>query len=241
MLKPSFSAAASALLITLASAGQAHAAAIYTGTFDPRGPVYGFAGTYTFAVDPNCLVTNGWKTVNGSGDCGDVVLIGGSLTLRKYDAPGPDNAVPDVEETFDFTTANDDWDETLVWGPAPGQVGGMKNYIASIFVVGNKLYGVDTPARFGAFGPFDGLQWGLRFFSGGIEDQDRGVSLLVNCIAPFTPTSAVCDGPNPNSTDFDIPLATNVTFALVPEPGSIALTVAALAAAGFAGRRRRLL
>lgn len=244
MIKPTHSAAAMALLVLIAGAGDAQARAIYTGTFDPRGPVYGFSGTYSFAVDPACLATNGWKSVNGLGDCGEVFLIGGSLTLRKYAAPGLDEnaarAIPDV--TFDFSQAQNDWNPNLQWGPESGQIGAMQDYIDSIYVVNNKLYGVDTPARFGAFGMFDGLYWGLQFTSGGVPDVERAVTLLVNCEAPFTPNEAVCAGPNApgvNPDDFIIPASTNVTITEVPEPGSLALVAGALLAAGFAGRRVR--
>lgn len=246
MKKISFGAACGTVLLSLAGGlftpTATHAAAIYTGTFDPRGDVYGFAGTYKFAVDPNCLLTNGVKQVNvaGTGDCGDVVLIGGTLRLRKYAAPGTDeNAATVLDQTFDFSTAQQDWDPGLVWGPEPGNVGGMKNYISEINVVGNQLYGVDTPALFGTFGLFDNTYWGLEFFSGA-PGRDRGVKLLVNCDSPFTPTRAVCAGPgtDPNSP-FIVPVSTNVTFSLVPEPGSLALVTAALFAAGIGSRRSR--
>jgi len=255
MLK-THSTALTAVLIILAAGvfgnGKAQAAAIYTGTFDPRGDVYGFAGTHQFAVDDSCLVSTGWKHVNGySGaispvnpalypSCGNVFLTGGTLTLRKYAAPGTgedgQRAIPD--KTFEFSEAANDWNPALDWGSG---VGGMQYYIRSIFVEfnaltgRNELAGVDTPELFGSFGPFDGLNWAMHWVSGqrpadafGGTGGPAGVYLLGACDRPFT---GQCQG-----VQDVIPVA-GVTYTRVPEPGSFALVAAALMAAGLRARR----
>lgn len=251
-----FAATAAAILITLggglSGVGQAQAKAIYTGTFDPRGAVYGFSGTQQFAVDETCLTTVGWKHVNGySGSlsnsslypsCGNVYLTGGTLTLRKYATSGSDENAPRAipDQPFNFFQANSDWNPTLDWG---GGVGAMQIYIQSIYVAfnpltgRNELAGVDTPETFGSFGAFDGQNWALRWVSGqqptdvfGSTTDPAGVYLLQDCDAPYT---GQCVGGKAN-----VPVAT-ATFNRVPEPGSIALLAAALMAAGLATRHAR--
>lgn len=250
MKKNSLGVACATVLVALAgglATPMASHAAIYGGVFDPRGDVYGFAGTHKFAVDDSCLVTTGWKYVNGWSNsgydnlnprCGNVFLVGGTLTLRKYAAPGTGDdgprAIPD--KTFNLSEAANDWDPALNWGSG---VGGMQYYIHSIYVdtdplTGrNELFGVDTPELFGSFGPFDGLNWAMSWVSGkrpGDPVTPAGVKLFGDCTKPF-------DGQCAGVQDV-IPMA-GVTFTRVPEPGSLALVAAALGAAVASSRRMR--
>jgi hypothetical protein len=269
MFKPPFAAAATAILITLAGGpfglGEAHARAIYTGTFDPRGDVYGFEGTHQFSVDEACLTTAGWHSANdfngygydGDGNynyynsCGAVVLTGGSLTLRKYasaetNSAGAyvdntlalDSSGAPMERTFDFSEASPDW--------TPGY--GMSQYIVGLYVAynpltgRNELAGVDTPALFGSFGAFDGYHWALEWVSANKPtgfQVDGGEGFFG--VDPVFLHQSECAG-------FDCPFALAEvpgavpTFTRVPEPGALALAGLALAAmAGVTGvtRRRR--
>lgn len=270
MLKPPFATAAAAILITLAGGpvglGEAHARAIYTGTFDPRGDVYGFEGTHQFAVDEACLSTPGWHSANGfSGfgyddgggfnfynSCGTVVLTGGSLTLRKYasDTKDSNGAYTDnttvLEQTFDFSEASPDWIAGY----------GMSAHIVGIYVAfnpltgRNELAGVDTPSLFGTFGPFDDKHWALEWVSTylplgftGLVGEGEGVAydgpdpvFLYESNCPAFSGGTIGGVDCLRQARADVPGAIP-TFTRVPEPGALAL--AGLALAALAGVRRR--
>lgn len=240
MFKPPFAAAATAILITLAGGpfglGEAHARAIYTGTFDPENDFYKWSGTHAFSVDTACLTTDGWKSVNDNivydpygyayESCGDVQLTGGSLTLK--------DKVAGVEETVNFATA-------FGYDVAPPFSAG----IWGIYVKGGQLAGVDTDplgALYFDSSPLSDAFWYLRWESGkapfeayNTRDSDVDYMYAPSLLDPVYLTR--CD-------DSGCQLATeqparDVTFTRVPEPGSLALVAAAMMAAGVGARRKR--
>ena len=270
MLKPPFAAAATAILITLAGGpfglGEAHAKAIYTGTFDPRGDEYGFEGTHSFSVDDACLTTTGWHAANGNSgygydqdttsftfynSCGSVVLTGGSLTLRKYESGAKDSTNQYInnnvllEQTFDFSTASPDWISGY----------GMSQYILGIYVAynpltgRNELAGVDTPDLFGTFGAFDGRYWALEWVSTKLPGSFTGLGggegeggFAYEGDDPVFLYQSNCGGFSSaigceRQTRAAVPGAIP-TFVRVPEPGSLGLVGLAVAALAGTARRR---
>lgn len=206
----------SSLLVGLVGAaglvGGAHAA-IYGGAFDPVGDSYSFSGTHVFSVDDACLTNTGTVYVNQyEGGCGKAALLSGSLTVI-------DNTT-EKQHTFNFSD----------FGITPQT---PYTNISDIFVTydyttgRNTLSGVDT----GLVGPFfdsdfDSNYFWLQWYFVGGDPVDLSTSPCSTCSTSFVGT------------------AFNVSFNLqtVPEPASLSLAMAALAAmggVGFGARRRR--
>ena len=249
MLKPPFATAAAAILITLAGGpmglGEAHARAIYTGTFDPRGPVYGFDGTHRFEVDEACLEEDGWKVVNNDisvydfytanttnyTKCGTAALTGGTLTVRKYASPGSDLDAPITgSATFTFPYSQAEPNTLDIW---------------AVYVEGGELKGVDTFVV-GSFGAFDTRSWYLQWASGfapfSFGDNDLDITFGVDPVFLLSsPCAVISDSCFTPPSLVDVPPAIP-TFTRqpnpVPEPWTLPLVGAALGALAWTRRRR---
>jgi hypothetical protein len=245
MFKPPYAAAITAVLITLAGGpfglGEAHARAIYTGTFDPENEFYKWEGTHAFSVDEACLDGNGWKAVNGNnfydmseGDvysCGEVRLTDGSLTLEDKAAG--------VKRTRTFASFL-------------GEGGYLTSGIWGIYVKDGQLAGVDTDLL-GSVGfrggdePLNNHDWFLRWESGKAPVDAysvRSQSLASDGLYQYTYLQSPDDPVYlSRCTDSACILATEKsatpTFNRVPEPGGLALVAMALIAAGIGTRRTR--
>lgn len=251
MLKTSMGAACATVLVALAGGlvtPTASHAAIYGGVFDPENANYKWFGNHVFNVSDACLVGDGWKRVNaiGYGGCGSASLSGGDLT---------------VVNKLGTLSLLDDVSKTLQFGSFPAFIPNTSN-VWGVNIVGGELVGVDTfeigDFTFANPGTTHLGAWTLQWSSG-----LGGFCSLYFCPPAGRPgTETASDAPGgtnaaPNSATVslrnytggpgappvlnpNVPLTSDeVTFQRIPEPGTAALVLAALGAAGVLTRRRK--
>jgi hypothetical protein len=184
-------------------------AVVYSSVFDPPD----FHGVATFDVADVCLSSDGVKT-NNVGGC-TITWLTAMVTF------------PDAPTTFDYAHLLPNSSSSL---------------ISEILVEGGELTGVRSsllgPAHVSGFGsPFDGPWW--------IQYDFEDPEVIGDSIGPMTAGFGFvylfggnCDGevcfPNPN--DKGVATVENFTR-LVPEPGTLALVLAALAGGWWTRRR----
>lgn len=249
MMKSAIGAACATVLVALTGGlftpTATHAAAVYTGTFDPQDANYQWEGTHRFAVSEACLLSDGWRSANAGYGC-DAQLLGGSLSLRRK--TGPDQGFKTL--TFgEFPTSN-------VWGVfiRDGQLAGVDTYLTGPlrFTAAEEAVLFDAPI-------FEGGGLSLRWESGKAPLSEVPTNLFANfnqgVVGNKSYVQSLVDpvylyrslGNSDNYREVTPgQSAQNVTFRpagapglTVPEPGSLALVGVALAAAAALFRRRR--
>jgi hypothetical protein len=220
-LRNSLSALAAAATLALSGAA---GAAFYGSDFDPPY----FLGGAVFEVSDACLATNGEIAAN-SGSCTPVNMQASPLPFVDLN-DGTHTA------TLNFAGFADDFDDMVKLAVIDGKFAGIKT---------DPIGGFLSTGSFASF--FPGYFF-LRFdyvptFSGG-DDLDIGslalassdstlVSVknfveLINC--PINdPSSRLCEVRDTSRTS---------TFALIPEPGSLALILGGLGAGWWTRRRK---
>lgn len=209
----------------LAWTGLAHAGAVYRGSIDPPR----FIGDFEIEVPDACILADGWIQAGpGSGSCGVVDFLGGTLT----DPGGSgDTIVFPSNPLIDLTIG-------LFW--SGGSLGG----IDAIFGPGNSY----LPGPF----PYAGIGYFLVFTSGHFDN----LSLNVQASGGLNPTvtlycinsifdddfSRVHSKTHPTPTTYPCTAnlggeAAGITFTQVPEPGTLLLLAAAFVAGGIGARR----
>lgn len=204
-------------------------AAVFRGSWDPSFgepyPDLGYRGFADFFVPDECLDGTGWFA---DGSCGDMSLL--AATVELYDATlGP--SAPTID-TVVFAPPAVDPDPVLgvfvQFDPSTGR---------------NEVVGADTSIfgpQFGSGPGYSGNLW-LEFVSGQMPiitllDTISALDVVPNgaflhaCL-PDENEASLCSTPEVTTTNPGV-----VTFQRVPEPGSLALVIGALAA-GWAARR----
>lgn len=200
---------------------------VWDPNFGPAYPNLGFSGEGNLEYASSCVAN-----------------VGGPFSITAPDIPGCDtNTVYFTDVTlslYDVSTPNIVTPIAFV----PPLLQGLSNPITDIFVgpaVPNVIASVDTvifgpraaPAV-GGFGP--GSVW-LQFVTTFDSDCD------VDCAPPVTDAFMFVagDGPDecPTGEGTVSCIRSGAARVTIPEPGSIALLLAALGAAGMLGRRRR--
>ena len=191
--------------------------AVYNSVFDPVD----FSGTATFDVADSCLTGSGF--VSNNGDPCTVTWLDAHVTLTD----GPNSA-------------------SLVFGPPLPSASVVEN----IFVQGGELMGVNSEAIGPAFvfasgdPDLDGPWWIEYSFSldalNVAQDGAFGLGIVLLYHGTCTPTDIggpICVRDNDPTAVAQVLSFTRVTA--VPEPGTLALLLAALAAGVSAQRRVR--
>lgn len=202
-------------------------AATYRGSWDPPyGSTYpnlGFAGEGVFFVPDSCLALTGFIFDSDPCSNGGMSLV--SAKVNFYD-------IADSGTILD----------TLIFAPPVP----ASDPVIGVFVQGNEVTGVDT----NVFGPqasslaianFDSFY--LQFMSGNMPIFLLVDTLLVTDTGAFIYPEATFCQPNSDlcyqAPDFSkVSLPGDVTYARVPEPGSLALILGALGM-GYLARRRK--
>lgn len=236
-----------AMLAMLATT--AHSTAIVRARVDPPAGfgIPGFDGYADFesalSLSPACL-GDGWKAVNTSGGCGSVAMYDSVIYLYGSGAgQGPGNSAH--QDTMQFVSEL----PTLITILALGD----PDAIFGIYLQSGEIAGIDMNLVFPYSGP-----------SSGYEGRDFQLTFGTNCAF----TTGTCLGFNPTAslrdddtgsvlpgrftvTETDLeesePGGTNTgpnpfpgPTAVIPEPGTLSLLLAALGGAWLARRRSKL-
>lgn len=217
--------AAIILAAALGASGQAQAA-VYRGVWDPAFgassvfPSLGWKGTATFSIPDACLADSGWIAFdNACANNGGMKVLG--ATVGFYDAIN-DRSGTNILETLAFS--NPMW---LVY---------------SMEITDHKLTGVsagfsESVRAYYSLAGSGTNYFALTFFPGDGSGTGKGASLFYTR-AGQNPTCAY-PGPSSSANCGYSTTTPNVTYALVPEPATVALVLAGLAAIGLVARRRR--
>lgn len=209
--------------LALGMAGQAQAAA-YVGTWDPAfGGNFtnlGWAGSVRFDVPDACLALGSASFVNV--ECQTAQLTAATVVLY-------DMVHPNLTDALDFSTLLRLYDVSVAGGDVVGvDIGFDFLQPFSPLQPAGTLNDGDVAAFYKDYGYMLGVNGDtatLRAFS---TDVVLGIDQLGGQ-CPFDGDHAVCFSET----------SPTVSFSRIPEPGALALTVAALSAAGAAARRRR--
>lgn len=209
----------------LASANLAHAGAVYRGHIDPP-PLY--AGFVDVNVPATCVLITGWIAAGTDpGECGAVDFVSALLTNE------PTNTDSIVFGFFGNSITG------LLWG------GGVLLAIDSTpaGVAGTGLIGFGNSAAGGVY-PHVNPGYSLEFFSGHFGGSaranlycDNSSSIDLDRVSKnYEHTTSL-----PCELNFGGVAASQEGFVQVPEPGSLALLLAGLAAGWLGyGRTRRM-
>jgi hypothetical protein len=206
-------AAATALALNFGAMGSA-GAAVVVGSFDPAfGSPFtdlGFRGTVTMNIPDACLLNSGLTYVTDPG-CGGWSMVGGTVDFYNFSLP----PVPPTVETLAYTGGS-----LNVLNIVSGAVTAIGGWLATTEPSSSFDYAID-------YGNYSQYQYYYAF------DINFGAFLIafVDETNPY-----LCDISDGCSSDYTGLEA--VTY-VVPEPDTIALMLAAVAAMGAVVRRRR--
>lgn len=205
-------------------------AAVFRGIWDPSFgapyPDLGWQGSADFFVPDACLLveTDTWFA---DGACGDMSLL--AATIQLYDVSVGNSVILD----------------TVTFAPPPVAPDPVLGVFVQVIGGTATVTGVDTSIFGPQFGSaasagYEGNLW-LEFVSGQMPPPDLFLASVASALDPVflhaclpeDSEPALCSSPETTSTGAD------VTFQRIPEPGSIALVLAALTAAWLLRRRPR--
>ena len=206
----------------LGAYGQAQAA-IYRGSWDPAfgapfdslGNNLGWKGSATFLVPDACLSSSGWidNTLTGCAAGGMKVL---GATVNFYNASTDPFGVHILETlTFSNPVA-----QVYSMQITANQLAGVSSGFSNSLLANNPLAGNGTD------------YFGLKFFHSTTYGNGASLFYTQGYQDPSCAYPATSECGHSNTTP-------NVTYALVPEPATVALVLAGLAAIGLVARRRR--
>ena len=222
-------AAAASLLLGIGASNAATVRLSFDPSFGGPWPDLGFAGEALLQVDANCLSNFGLifpDLTPGPGDCGPVLITNSTVDLFDL-ASDPGQTTPV---------------ETLTYAPPTLPDGTVNAIVVGLVMSNNMIIGVDTDI----FGPrLAAAIPGASFPGGNVWVQFVSNFMVSGDSFTTNPEAFIYVGDNCATAPLtcEKSAAAPITFELlqqVPEPASIALVLAALAAmSAFARRRRR--